>query len=101
MNCLNVDFKIDGIEKAAGEFSDEFITHLFDNNEVVVNQTYRARMFLKFLNEVYKRHKNDYGKKSEVDMTVKFVNHPKIGAMFLVKIGDYTYGLCPTRPVEE
>ena len=101
MNCLNVDFKIDGIEKAAGEFSDEFVTHLFDNNEVVVNQTYRARTFLKFLNEVYKRHKNDYGKKSEVDMTVKFVNHPKIGAMFLVKIGDYTYGLCPTRPVEE
>ena len=49
MNCLNVDFKIDGIEKAAGEFSDEFITHLFDNNEVVVNQTYRARMFLKFI----------------------------------------------------
>ena len=101
MNCLNVDFKIDGIEKAAGEFSDEFITHLFDNNEVVVNQTYRARMFLKFVNEVYKIHKNDYGKKSEVDMTVKFVNHPKIGVMFLVKIGDYTYGLCPTRPVEE
>lgn len=101
MNCLNVDFKIDGIEKVSGEFSDEFITHLFDNNEVVVNQTYRARTFLKFLNEVYKRHKNDYGKKSEVDMTVKFVNHPKIGAMFLVKIGDYTYGLCPTRPVEE
>jgi len=48
MNCLNVDFKIDGIEKAAGEFSDEFITHLFDNNEVVVSQTYRARIFLKF-----------------------------------------------------
>ena len=70
MNCLNVDFKIDGIEMAAGEFSDEFITHLFDNNEVVVNQTYRARMFLKFLNEVYKRHKNDYGKKSPVDMTM-------------------------------
>jgi len=101
MNCLNVDFKIDGIENASGEFSDEFITHLFDNNEVVVSQTYRARTFLKFLNEVYKRHKNDYGKKSEVDMTVKCVNRPKIGVMFLVKIGDYTYGLCPTRPVEE
>ena len=46
MNCLNVDFKIDGIEKASGEFSDEFITHLFDNNEVVVSQTYRARIFV-------------------------------------------------------
>jgi len=46
MNCLNVDFKIDGIEKVSGEFSDEFITHLFDNNEVVVSQTYRARIFV-------------------------------------------------------
>jgi hypothetical protein len=32
---------------------------------------------------------------------MQFVQHPKLGAMFLVKIGDYTYGLCPTRPVEE
>lgn len=101
MNCLNVDFKIDGIEKVSGEFSDEFITHLFDNNEVVVNQTYRARMFLKFINEVYKIHKNDYGKKSPVDMTMQFVQHPKLGAMFLVKVGGHTYGLCPTRPEEE
>lgn len=101
MNCLNVDFKIDGIEKAAGEYSDEFITHLFDNNEVVVNQTYRARMFLKFINEIYKIHKNDYGKKSLVDMTMQFVQHPKLGAMFLVKVGDHTYGLCPTQSEEE
>ena len=103
MNCLNVDFKIDGIEKAAGEFSDNLLEHLFEDpeNKILVDQTYRARTFLKFLNEVYKLHKNDYGKKSEVDMTVKFVNHPKIGVMFLVKIGDYTYGLCPTRPVKE
>lgn len=101
MNCLNVDFKIDGIEKASGEFSDEFITHLFDNNEVVASQTYRARMFLKFINAVYKIHKNDYGKKSPVDMTVQFVQHPKLGAIFLMKIGDYTYGVCPTRAEEE
>ena len=101
MNCLNVDFKIDGIEKVSGEFSDEFITHLFDNNEVVVSQTYRARIFLKFINKVYKIHKNDYGKKSPVDMTMQFVQHPKLCAMFLVKIGDHTYGLCPTRAKEE
>jgi len=101
MNCLNVDFKIDGIEKAAGEFSDEFITYLFDNNEVVVDQTYRARTFLKFINEVYKIHKNDYGKKSPVDMRMQFVQHPELGAVFLVKIGDHTYGLCPTRAEEE
>lgn len=103
MNCLNVDFKIDGIEKVAGEFSDNLLEHLFEDpeNKILVHQTYRARTFLKFLNEVYKRHKNDYGKKSDVDMIVRFVNHPKIGAIFLVRIGNYTYGLCPTRPVKE
>ena len=56
---------------------------------------------MKFINKVYKIHKNDYGKKSPVDMTMQFVQHPKLGAMFLVKIGDHTYGLCPTRAKEE
>ena len=50
MNCLIVDFKIDGIEKVAGEFSDGLLEHLFEDpeNKILVDQTYRARTFLKF-----------------------------------------------------
>ena len=41
MNCLNVDFKIDGIENAAGEFSDNLLEHLFEDpeNKILVDQT--------------------------------------------------------------
>lgn len=96
MTAFAEDFQIDGITGASGEFSAIFLQNCIGAGDVVVDQSYRARQFLKFINEVYKRHKNDYGKKSSIDMQLQFVTHPKVGEIFVVKIGDKTYGLCPT-----
>jgi hypothetical protein len=97
MSAFAEDFKIDGICGASGEFSPLFLQNCIGDGDIAVNQTYKARQFLKFVNEVYKRHKNDYGKKSSIDMTMQFVTHPKVGPIFVVKVGEATYGLCPSR----
>ena len=96
MSAFVEDFEIDGVVGASGEFSGLFANNCLKDCEIIVNQSYRARTFLKFVNEVYKRHKDDYGKKSPVDLRMKFVNHPKVGAMLVIEIGDKKYGLCPT-----
>ena len=99
MSAYSEDFNIDGVTGAAGELSNEFYEVLLLNQSVVC-QTYRARRFLKFVDEVCKRHKHDYGKKSRIDLVMRFVEYPGIGPIFVIEIGDKKYGLCPTTSVE-
>jgi len=97
LNTFIEDFEIDGVTGASGEFNPLFLQNCIGDGDMIVNQTYKARQFLKFINGVYKRHKDDYGKRSSVDMKLEFVNHPKVGPIFVVKIGDKVYGLCPSQ----
>ena len=97
LNVFDDDFEFDGISHVSGVFSEKFVGTCLSGCPVAVDQTYRARAFLKFANELYKRHKGDFKRGSHVDVRVQMVEHPRVGPILVVKIGELVYGLCPTR----
>lgn len=90
------DFKIDGVTGVSGEFSDEFIKSVLPGAACEFEQTYRARNLLKFIGEVYKRHKNDYGKRSRLDCNVRVYYVDGVGPVFTIDSGGKVYGICPS-----